>query len=320
MPRCWVIGLLFAGAAASAQPYPSRPITLITPVPAAGAVDRITRAWMTCAQDRGGQPLVLHHRTGANGVVAMAALGQLPADGHTLLVVGMSQATIVPFVYRKRPFDPLKDLHGAAVFASSPYLLVASAESGIRSLADLKHRAAGQAGGIDIGIPNVATPAHLLSAALAARVGMPATLVPTSGEAGGVTALLSGRIPAMVFLPGTVRPHIASGQLVPLLAFTEDRLPEFPNVPTVVEATGDRSLARRGWLGIAARAGTPPAVLNAVESWTRDCLETPALRAALSEALIQPTFVSQADMADLISRDIAFWAPWIAQLDLVKED
>jgi tripartite-type tricarboxylate transporter receptor subunit TctC len=312
--------LLSACSLVVAQTYPSRPVTLLTPVPPGGAVDRITRAWMACAQERGGQPLVLQHRPGGNGVVAMSALRQLPADGHTLLVVGMSQATIVPFIHRKQPFDPLVDLHGTAVFASSPYLLVASAQSGIRSVADLQARARNHAGGIDIGIPNVATPAHLLSAALAQRLAIPATVVPTGGEAAGVTALLAGQIPAMVFVPGTVAPHIASGKLVPLLAFTQARLPDHPAVPTVVEATGDASLARLGWLGIAARAGTPPAVLDAVESWTRDCMEVPAFRDALSAALVTPTFVPQADMASLIRRDIAFWSPWIARLDLVQSD
>jgi len=303
-----------------AQTYPSRPVTLLTPVPPGGAVDRITRAWMTCAQEQGGQPLVLQHRPGGNGVVAMAALRQLLADGHTLLVVGMSQTTIVPFIHRKQPFDPLQDLQGAAVFASSPYLLVASAESGIRSVADLQARAKDARGGIDIGIPNIATPAHLLSAALAMRLGVQATLVPTGGEAGGITALLAGQIPAMVFVPGTVAPHIASGKLVPLLAFTQHRLPELPAVPTVIEVTGDASLVRHGWLGIAARAGTPPAVLDAVESWTRACVEAPAFRAAMDAAQVAPTFVSQSAMTSLMRQDIAFWAPWISRLDLTLPD
>jgi tripartite-type tricarboxylate transporter receptor subunit TctC len=312
--------LLSACTLVLAQAYPSRPITLLTPVPPGGAVDRITRAWMACAQERSGQPLVLQHRPGGNGVVAVSALRQQPADGHTLLVVGMSQATIVPFIHRKQSFDPLRDLQGAAVFASSPYVLVASAQSGIRSVRDLLAQARGTAGGIDIGIPNVATPAHLLSAALAHRLAFPATLVPTGGEAAGVTALLAGQIPAMVFVPGTVAPHIASGKLVPLLAFTQARLPDLAAVPTVIEATGDASMARLGWLGIAAREGTPAAVLDAVESWTRDCLETPSFRAVLGGAQVSPTFVPQADMASLIRRDIAFWAPWIARLDLVQSD
>lgn len=317
---CLIWALLLANAAALAQGYPHRPVTLLTPVPPGGAVDRITRAWMTCAQERSGQPMVLQHRVGGNGVVATAALRQLPADGHTLLVVGMSQTTIVPFIFRKPPFDPYADLQIAAAFANSPYLLVASAQSGIRSVADLQTRAKDTTGGVDIGIPGVATPAHLLSAALASRLGMPATLVPTSGEAAGLNALLGGQIPAMVFVPGTVMPHIASGKLVPLLAFTPERLPEVPEVPTVIEATGDASLVRLGWLGIAVRAGTPPAVLNAVESWTRDCVEAPAFRTALEMALVTPTFVPHAEMTTLLRRDIAFWKPWITRLDLAQSE
>lgn len=312
--------LLLASPLASAQSYPSRPITLLTPVPPGGAVDRITRAWMSCAEGHGGQPFALLHRPGGNGVVAEATLRQLPADGHTLLVTGMSQTTIVPFVFRRQPFDPLKDLRVAAIFASSPYLLVASAQSGIRSVEDLRASAQATPGGIDIGIPNVATPAHLLSAALASQLRIEATLVPTKGEAAGTAALLGGQLPVMVFVPGTVAAHLASGKLVPLLAFTEQRLPELPGVPTVVEATGDASLARPGWLGIAARAGTPAAVMDAVESWTRACLETPAFRTALADALVTPGFVPRTDVARLVQADIAFWKPWISRLDLVQGD
>jgi tripartite-type tricarboxylate transporter receptor subunit TctC len=311
---------LLAAPAAMAQPYPSRPITLLTPVPPGGAVDHITRAWMTCAQAQGGQPFVLQHRPGGNGVVATAALRQAPADGYTLMVMGMSQTTIVPFIFRRQPFDPERDLHGAALFATSPYVIVASAQSGIRSIEDLQARARSGAGGIDIGIPNVATPAHLLSAALAARLDIRATLVPTGGEAAGVTALLGGHIPAMVFVPGTVAPHIASGKLVPLMAFSENRLPQLPAVPTVVEVTGDVSLVRPGWLGIAAREGTPAPVLEAVESWTQSCLRSPAFQAALADAQVTPRFVSQADTAAWVRRDIAFWAPWITRLQLVQND
>lgn len=316
---CAIAGLAAAALAAEdSSPYPSRPITLLTPVPAGGAVDRITRAWMACAQAQGGQPLVLQYRPGGNGVVAVTALRQAPADGYTLMVTGMSQTTIVPFIFTKQPFDPKTDLAGAAIFATTPYLLVASSKSNIRSMAELVTAARAAPGGLDIGIPNIATPAHLLSAALAAHLEAPATLVPTSGEAGGLTALMSGTLPAMIFLPGTVAPYIASGALTPLLAFSDKRLAEFPSVPTVSEATGQPDLVRPGWLGLAARAGTPPTVIRAVEAWTRSCVENPAFRKTLADALVVPQFAPQAEMGRWIDRDIAFWKPWIERLRLVQ--
>ncbi len=320
--RLATLAMACTGWAASgvAQPFPSRPMTLVSPVPPGGAVDRITRAWMDCAQARAGQPIVLHHRPGGNGVVAVGALRQAPADGHTLMVAGMSQTTIVPFVFPKRPFDPEKDLQGAAVFASSPYLLVASAQSGIRSWQDLQVRARSQPRGIDVGIPNIATPAHILSAALVEHLGGKATFVPTGGEAGGVTALIGGHIPVMVFVPGTIAAQVESGQFVPLLAFTARRLSKFPHVPTVVEATGDASLVRQGWLGIATRSGTPAPVLASIDAWTRDCMNSHEFQAALATALVTPHYLPPAEMADLIRRDIDFWSPWIARLELVPRE
>lgn len=315
--------LLLASAAQaqdSAAAYPSHPVRLITPVPPGGAVDRITRAWTACVEARTGQPVVLDYRPQGNGVVAVMGLRQAAPDGYTLLVAGMSQTTIVPFMTRKPRFDPMQDLQPIGIFGTTPYVLVASAQSDIHTVRDLEERARSTPGGVNIGVPNVGTPAHLLSAALAERLRFPATLVPTGGEASGLTALLAGTVQAMAFLPGTVAPYLAAGKLVPLASFTRERLPDLQSVPTAVELTGDASLARPGWLGIAAPAGTPPKVVDELEEWTQACAQDAAFREALSDAKVTPIFVPRRDMSRWMARDIAFWRPWIAELKLQAAD
>src|SRR5205085_2537699 len=113
---------------------------------------------------------VLQNKPGANGVVAAQAFKQLPSDGYSIMVAGMSQTTITPFIFKRQPYDPETEFEGAAMFGVSSLVLVANAQSGIRSVKDLVAAAKANPQGIDIGIPAVASPAHLLSAAIAAKL------------------------------------------------------------------------------------------------------------------------------------------------------
>jgi tripartite-type tricarboxylate transporter receptor subunit TctC len=304
---------------AVADKYPNRPVTLVSPLPAGASTDVVTRAWMHCAEKLSGQPFVLQNKPGANGVVAAQALKQLAPDGYAVMVGGMSQTTITPFIFKRQPYDPEKEFEGAAMFGVSSLVLVASAQSGIRSIADLVAAAKASPKGIDIGIPAVASPAHLLSAALSTKLDIKSELVPLAGEGGGIASLLGGQVPAMVFLTGSASQYIDSGKFVPLMAFTEQRLPEYPEVPTVVEALGDASLARSAWIGITTRAGSPPEVARSLDAWTKSCMSAPEFNQALKSALFTPKYVGQVDYAAVVRRDIAFWKPWIGRLGISNE-
>jgi len=201
----------------------------------------------------------------------------------------------------------------------SSLVMVASAQSGIRSINDMVAVAKASPKGIDIGIPAVASPAHLLSAAVAGKLGIKSELVPLAGEGGGITALLGGQLPVMVFLTGSASQYIDSGKVVPLMSFTEQRLPQYPNVPTVVEALGDASLARSAWIGVTTRAGSPPEVARSLDAWTKSCMDAPEFNQALKNALFTPRYVGQADYAAIVRRDIAFWRPWIERLGISNE-
>lgn len=313
--------LATAATPALADKYPSRPITLISPLPAGASTDVVTRAWMSCASgDKlAGQPFVLQNKPGANGVVAAGAMKQFANDGYTIMVAGMSQTTITPFIFKKQPYDPEKDYEGASMFGISSLVLVVNAQSGIKSVKDLQAVANASAKGIDFGTPAIASPAHLLSAAVAAKLNIKSTLVPLAGESGGITALLGNQVPAMVFLTGSAAPHFEGGKIVPIMVFTEQRLPSLPDVPTVVEVLGDASLARMAWIGITTKAGSPPEVARSIDSWTKSCLETPAFNQALKNALFTPRYVGQAEYASIVKRDIAFWKPWIERLGISND-
>ncbi|MGB3072104.1 MAG: tripartite tricarboxylate transporter substrate binding protein [Ottowia sp.] len=304
-----------------ADKYPVRPVTLVSPLPAGASTDVVTRAWMNCASNAklAGQQFILMNKPGANGVVAAQSMRQVPSDGYTIMVAGMSQTTITPYTYKKMPYDPQKEFVGAALFGESTFVLVANAQSGIKSIKDLQAAAKASPKGIDFGIPAISSPAQLLSAAVAGKLGIQSTLVPMAGESGGITALLGNQIPVMVFLTGSAAQHIDSGKFIPLMTFTEQRMSEYPNVPSVVEALGDPTLARTAWIGITTKAGSPPEVTKAVDGWTKACLETPEFNQALKNALFTPKYVGQAEFANIVKRDIEFWSPWVKKLGISND-
>jgi len=311
--------LAAVGGSVLAQAYPSKPITLISPVAPGGAVDVATRSWMACAQEIAGQPFVLVNRPGANGVMAANALKLAPADGYTFMVAGMSQTTITPFIFKKQSFDPEKDFHGVALFGDTTLVLVTNTQSGIKNLKDFQEYARSRSNGMDIGHSGIAHASHLLSAAMVSKLGVRNTLIPFGGEGAAATALLSGDIQAMVMLSGSAAQFIGSGRMVPLVTFSQKRLPALPNVPTVVEELKAPALARTGWMGITAKAGTPQAAIDAVEAWTKTCMDNAAFKQAIERALFTPYFVPQKEFASVVRRDIEFWKPWIAHLNISND-
>jgi tripartite-type tricarboxylate transporter receptor subunit TctC len=132
-------------------------------------------------------------------------------------------------------------------------------------------------------------------------------------------SLAAGDIETMVFVAGSIAQHVESGSVIPLMVFTERRLPQFPNVPTVVEALGEPGLVRYGWLGFATRSGGSREVLKAVEGWTRTCLESKEFETALRNALFTPRFISSEEFAETVRKDIEFWRTWITRLRISND-
>lgn len=305
----------------AADIFPNKTIQLISPLPTGGSTDVATRAWMNCATQskHANQPIVLLNKPGANGIVAVSALKQAPNDDHNLFVAGMSQLSITPYIFKKQPYDPAKDFQGAAIFGTTPFMMVASVQSGIKSIKDLETRAKSSGKGVDLGMPVIASPAHLLSAALAEKLSINTTLVPQGSEANGVTAMLAGQLDAMIFVSGSISQYVETGKVNPLMVFTEKRLPAFPNVPTVLEILGDKSFVRYGWLGIATKGGASKESVKAVESWTKACLETQEFSQALRNALFTPRFIDAEEYAEIVRQDTAFWKPWITKLGISND-
>lgn len=318
----WVGVLALLAGTALAQPgaYPTKPIQLIAQQPPGSGSDAMTRVWADCAARELGQPVVVQNKPGANGILSVNYLKGQPADGYHLLSIGMSQMTITPYVYKQPPYDPLRDFDGVALLGTSPLVLAVPAGQGIASLADLATLARATPGGMNFGSPGKGSPAHLLTSALVERLGVQGTHVPFVGEGAGLTALMGQQIHAMTLVIGTAAAQVKAGKLVPLALFGAQRSPLLPDVPTVSEALPAASdLARPAWIAVVAKAGTPPELLQKLNTVTEKCRGDSQYKTRLEAMNVTLTASAPSDVRAWAARDAAVWRPLIDKLGLATE-
>lgn len=316
----WLSSALIAASATLSPNIQAQSVMqVVAQQPPGSGSDAMTRAWAECASRQIGQPTVVQNKAGANGILAINYLKGLPADGQSVMSIGMSQMTITPYVHKQLPYDPIKDFDGVAVIGTSPLVLVVPAGMGISKLTDLEKVAKSQAGGMNFGSPGKGSPAHLLTTALAEAMQWPATHVPFVGEAAGLTALMGQQIQAMTLVIGTAAAQVKAGKLVPLAVFAAERSSLMPDVPTISEAGGPKTLARPAWIAIVAKKGTPPDVLAKLNEATNKCQGDNAYTTRMNSMNVTLTTSKPSDVTLWAERDIAVWKPLIDKLGLASE-
>jgi len=236
------------------QDYPARPVRMVVPFAAGGAVDTVARALGQKLAETWKQPIVVDNRPGAGGNIAADHVAKAPGDGYTLLITTQGFA-ISPGLYRKLPFDASKDFAPVTQLTSSFVVLVASPQLQAASVRELIVLARSRPGAINYGSTGIGAPPHLLGELLKSTTGTDMLHVPYKGDAPLTQALLAGEV-QVAFMPlAGVLPHIRSGRLRALGVSGKGRSATMPEVPTLTEA--GVPLEFTGWLGLFAPAGTP---------------------------------------------------------------
>jgi tripartite-type tricarboxylate transporter receptor subunit TctC len=248
---------LLAFASTSRADYPERVIRGVVPFPAGGGTDVFARLVAERAGKILGQPIVIENRAGAEGNIGMDMVAKAPADGYTVLF-NSSAATVNPAMYRKLPFDPVRDLVPVAVLCEYPNLVVVNAEKvpakSLREFMDLLRRNPGKfnaaAGGT-----------RIVYELFRLQQNVDVLIVPYKGASDAITALLAGDAHFMIVNAPGLTQHIASGKLRALAITADKRQADFPDVPTTAEA-GMPEFTYGSFFGAYVRAGTPPDVVR----------------------------------------------------------
>jgi tripartite-type tricarboxylate transporter receptor subunit TctC len=296
--------LLTTAGMAYAQNYPSQPIKLIVPFAPGGSSDIVGRVFGNYLQNATKQPVVIENKAGANGIIGTQFVKGAAADGYTLeLTTNTTHAANVS-LYKKLPYDALKDFEHIAPFGTSASVALVSKESGIKSIAELVAYAKSHPGKVFYGYYNSSS--QMTAELFRIRIGVPITGVAYKAIGNAATDLLGGQIQVvfMEYLPAMS--HIKSERLVPLGVTTAKRYKAWPNVPAIAESYPGYDLGFH--LGLAAPAGTPPAIIDKLHAWVAQSLADAAFRQKLEELGMEPLSMSRKDYIKYSASEVARWA------------
>ncbi len=267
-----VLGLLGCSLAlAQPAPWPAKPIRLVVGFAAGGPTDLVARALAESFSRNLGQPVVVDNRPGANTIIAAEAVANAPPDGYTLLVAATNH-TMIPALYADRiRFDALRSFKPICILTAAPTVLVVSAASGIKTLAEFTRRAKAQPGSITYGTPGIGSSVHFASEQFARLAGLYMTHVPYKGAAPAIADVMAGQVTASFASLGSVLPHLKAGKLQALAVAAPQRLASLPEVPTFAES-GVPGYSADAWYGLLAPAGLPAPLQQVLEQQSRQFL------------------------------------------------
>jgi tripartite-type tricarboxylate transporter receptor subunit TctC len=270
--------LAFAGAA-FAQPYPSKPIKLVVPYAVGGSTDITARLVARSLAARLGQPVVVENRAGAGGTIGHDLVAKSPADGYTLLFSAAGPLTVTPHTYSKLSYEPIKSFEPITLIATQPLLLVVNPNLKAKTVADLIKEAKAREGQLNYGSFGNGSAAHLAGELFKTLAKVDMRHVPYKGSGPALVDLVGGQIDLMFDVFSTAAPLVKTGKLRALAITSNERSPQFPDVPTMQEA-GVAGFEAGTWFGALAPAGTPK---NIVEQLSK------ALNAVLTEKEVKET-------------------------------
>jgi tripartite-type tricarboxylate transporter receptor subunit TctC len=247
---------LLTDASAQAQDrYPSRPIKLLVPFPAGGPVDVMGRLVAQHLSTALGQQVIVENRPGAGATLAAKAVATAEPDGYTLMVGSAATYAIGPTLYPNAGYDPATAFAPIAFVSSVPYVMITRPQAAQRTLPELIAYAKANPGKLNFGIPNGAPP-HMLAAWFRSATATDIVIVPYRGASTVLTDMIGGQVDLGFETTSVTFAHVHEGKVHALGVATTSRLPELPDVPTMIES-GVADFIASSWTGIVAPAGTP---------------------------------------------------------------
>ncbi|MBP3980133.1 MULTISPECIES: Bug family tripartite tricarboxylate transporter substrate binding protein [unclassified Acidovorax] len=306
-----VLASLAAGAAtlpgaAFAQAYPTKPISIVVPFSAGGTTDILARLVGQYLSTELGQPVVVDNKAGAGGNIGGQYAARAAADGYTLFMGTVGTHAINASLYKKMPFDPIKDFAPLTRVANVPNLLVANPQQPFKTVPEMIAYAKANPGKINFGSPGNGASPHLSGELFKSLAKVDLTHIPYKGSAPAVTDLLGNQIAIMFDNLPSVIPHVRSGKLRAIAISTAKRSPELPDVPTIAEA-GVPGYEAMSWFGMFAPAATPKPVLDKLSAALAKVLANPEVKKKIADQGGESVNETPAQFAAFIKSESTKW-------------
>ena len=305
----FVAGLLLAiarTAATADAPWPTKPIRLVVPGGPGGVID-VRARWLADRLGPAlGQPVVVENRTGAGGNIGMEHVARSAPDGYTLAIVHQGTMAMNPHLYPRTGYDALADFVPITRLGMGPLMLAVPADSPAKSAADLIRIAKARPGQLSFGSPGNGTPPHLASELFKRLAGIDVLHVPYKGGGQETQALVAGQIDFTIEGLNVQIPQVKGGRLRALAVTSAARMPLLPDVPTLAEA-GAPGYEFVGWVGIAAPAATPPAIIDRLYRAIAAVESTAEARDWFAAVGAEPGVIAPDAFAAMVRAEYAHW-------------
>lgn len=303
-----LFAVLVPALPAGAQSWPSRSIMIVVPFAAGGATDTLGRLIARQLASQLEVSVVVENRPGAGGAMGGQAVMQASPDGHTLLLGTVSTHGINPTLYKKLPYDALKDFTPISRLAGVPNVLVVSPKRvKAKTVAELVIEGKSRKDGLLFASSGTGTTVHLSGELFRAKSGLAMSHVPYRGSGPAMNDLLAGSVDLMFDNLPTALPHIQAGTLRALAVTSEQRAPQLPDVPTMTE-TGFPGMGGESWFALYAAAGTPPDIMARLVRETGLALANPVLNERFAALGMTPRPLAGEALKSFLAEEIRLWA------------
>jgi tripartite-type tricarboxylate transporter receptor subunit TctC len=317
MPRIALGMAVLPGAALGAASWPSRPIRLLVPFPPAGSTDILAREIGLKLQEALGQTVVVDNKPGAGGSIGSTEAARAAADGYTLLMGHIGTLAVNPSLYAKLPYDPLTSFTPVAMIARVPNVLVVNPQVPAKDVRELIALAKARPGELRYASGGNGSAAHLAMEYFKLRAGVDIVHVPYRGTAPAVTDVLGGQVEMIMTGVPAVQQQVKAGKLRALGVSSRSPVAAMPSVPTIAATVPDFEAIQ--WYGIVAPAGTPPTIVERLNTEINRALATETLKARLEVEGAEAAPDSPAAFGALISSEIARWKPVVERANMRPE-
>jgi len=308
------LALQVTGGAIAAESYPYKPVRMIIPFGAGGSTDVLVRIVATRLSGVLGQQVVIDNRTGAGSLIGTEIAARSNPDGYTLLATG-TPFVIVPNLYKKVPFHPLRDFAPIMQMASQPYGLVVHPSLPVKSVKDLIALAKKNPGKLDYASSGQGGAMHLFQALFVSMAGLDMVHVPYKGSGPVRSDLLGGQIKIGCIGLSSIINHHRAGQLRIIAVTTAKRSPELPDIPTIGETVPGYEAAL--WTGLLAPRGTPAVAIERIHRDVTKLLQTAEVRKAYEKAGTDVVATDPKTFGKFLAGENAKWGKVVRDLKLV---
>jgi tripartite-type tricarboxylate transporter receptor subunit TctC len=301
---------------ATAQTYPSRPVTIVTPFAAGSVTDATARSIAAHLQEALGQPFIVENRAGAGGMLAASAVAKAAPDGHTLLITTNSTHSAAPGLFKTVPYDPVRDFTPVARIGSFPSLIAVNPKQPIKSMQELVAQAKANPGKLAIAHGN--STGHITIEALKQRAKIDIARVPYRSNPAAMADLVAGHIALMVPDFGTGLPQLRAQKIRALAVLTKDRSATLPDVPTLHE-TVMPSYDLLAWAGMFAPAGLPVPIAERVSAELQKMLSKVEVKERLLNTGVEVFYTGPKEFDAYVRSELVKWTGLIKEAGIQPE-